>query len=125
MWLWALTASAQTAYEVPSHVLQGTALRVVVKNPSAGKLTAKLLDKTVPLFRQDSGEWLGLMPVPVAQTPGEYSLTITDGGSVLHTVRVTVDDAHYPKQNIRASKAMKALEPLPGETEAVRALQAS
>src|SRR3982751_4998975 len=71
MWLWALTASAQTAYDIPSHVLQGTALRVVVKNPSAGKLTAKLLDKSVPLFRQDSGEWLRLMPVPVAPPPGE------------------------------------------------------
>src|SRR5258707_14654379 len=86
--------------------------------------TAELNGKTVRIFRQGKGSFLGLMPAAVLEKPGTYPLTAKDAaGKVLRVEQITISDAHYPRQNIAATKAMKELTPLPGEMEAVRALQ--
>jgi murein DD-endopeptidase MepM/ murein hydrolase activator NlpD len=104
-------------------VKQGEVLRVTAKDPD---LTAVLLDRKAPLFKQDNGEYLGLMPVTAITAPGSYEMTVVDkSGKVVRKTPVVIQDADYPKQNIVASKAMKSLTPLPGEMEAVRALQAT
>ena len=98
---------------------QGEVLRIT----DAGA-TAELKGKTVPIFRQEGGSYLGLMPATVLDRPGVYPLTIKDSaGNTIRNESVTIVDAHYPRQNIQATKAMKQLTPLPGEMEAVRGLQ--
>ncbi|MEO8127206.1 MAG: M23 family metallopeptidase [Bryobacteraceae bacterium] len=107
-----LLASSQT------QVKQGEVLRV-----TAAGATAQLLDKTIRLFPQPGSQSLGLMPIAIAQKPGKYTVIVRDAhGTKLEDVPIEVVDAHYPKQNIAATKAMKSLTPLPGEMEAVRAL---
>ncbi len=113
-----LFLAALTVYAQQS-VKQGEFLRVT--QPGA---TAELDGKSVPIFRQENGAYLGLMPIAVLDRAGTYPLTIKDPtGKIVHTEPVTIVDAHYPRQNIAATKAMKELTPLPGEMEAVRALQ--
>lgn len=103
---------------------QGEVLRIVIQNPPSPDLTATLLDRKVPLYRQANGEYLGLMPVLAIAEPGTYEMTIQDAhGGVFRKSTVIVDNARYPKQNIIAGKALKQLKPLPGEVEAVRGLQ--
>lgn len=99
-------------------------LRIVIKDPPSSRLSAILLDRTAPLFKQLNGELLGLIPVAAIAKPGTYEMTIQDGhGSVFRKSSVIVEDAQYPKQNIVAGKALRALKPLPGEMDAVRGLQ--
>ena len=101
-----------------TQVKQGEVLRV-----SSGGSTAQLLEKTIRLFPQPGSRNLGLMPISVTQAPGKYTVIVRDGhGAKLQDIPIEVVDAHYPRQNIRASKSMKSLTPLPGEMEAVRAL---
>ncbi len=108
----ALLVQAQT------QVKQGEVLWV-----TSNGTTAQLLGKTIRLFPQPGGQSLGLMPVSVTQAPGKYVVIVREGqGAKLLDIDIEVVDAHYPRQNIAASKAMKSLTPLPGEMEAVRAL---
>jgi murein DD-endopeptidase MepM/ murein hydrolase activator NlpD len=108
----AIAAFAQT------QVKQGEVLHITENGA-----TAELEGKSIRLFAQGSGQMLGLMPIPVTQKLGKYAIVIKDAKGVkLRDLPIEVVDAHYPRQNIRASKAMKELTPLPGEMEAVRAL---
>jgi murein DD-endopeptidase MepM/ murein hydrolase activator NlpD len=116
----AVTASvgAQTV-DGRTTVKQGEVLRI-----TADGVTARLNDKAIRLFAQPDGRKLGLMPIPATQAAGVYKVTILDShGAAVRDIEIKVLDAHYPKQNIAASKAMKSLTPLPGEMEAVPGLQ--
>ncbi|MFN7923847.1 MAG: M23 family metallopeptidase [Bryobacteraceae bacterium] len=104
----------------PEVVKQGEVLRVHAQ-PGA-ETTATFRGRTVKLFPQDSGELLGLVPVPVLTPPGDYPMTIASGDAKTeHMVRVV--DARYRVQNIHATASMKSLAPLPGEMETMKALQ--
>jgi murein DD-endopeptidase MepM/ murein hydrolase activator NlpD len=109
--------------EFPRTVRQGDVLRIQVAGEAA---SAQFRDKTIPLFRQPDDSRLGLMPVKVRETPGDYSLEILSAtGEPLWTDIVTVQDAGFPIQNIRATKQMKALTATPGEREAIAKLRAA
>ncbi len=113
LFLLSFAAFAQSSFQ------QGEFLRITGEGAAA-----ELKGKTIRIFRQPDGSNLGLMPAAVLDKPGTYPLTIRDAtGKVLRIEQVTITDAHYPRQNIAATKAMKELTPLPGEMEAVRALQ--
>lgn len=108
--------------KAPSRIKQGDALKVEVAPFSAG-MKAVLLQKSVPLFPREGGRGVAWIPVAVTQKPGSFQLEILDSaGSVSARVAIEVLEASYPTQNIRATKAMKSLTPLPGEVEAMRAL---
>jgi murein DD-endopeptidase MepM/ murein hydrolase activator NlpD len=111
-------------FEIPSSVKQGDALRVAVRDAGGRGASVRLGEKTVPLFPQKSGERMALVPVPVNFAPGPHKVAILDArAAVLHETSVDVQDAHFPRQNIRATPGMQALKPLPGEMEAMRGLQ--
>jgi murein DD-endopeptidase MepM/ murein hydrolase activator NlpD len=110
--------------EHPGSVRQGEILRLQVSGIEAA--TAQFRDKRVPLFPQKDGRLLGLMPVKVLETPGTYPLEIlTAGGEVLYTSSVTVADAGYAIQDIRATKKMKSLTASPQEREAIAAFRST
>jgi Membrane proteins related to metalloendopeptidases len=102
----------------------GDAIRIEI--PGTQELQAELNGKTIRLFPQAGGSLLGLMPVPVAQKPGDYTLHIRDArGAEKQRMSVRIEDAHFPKQNIQVGKGTAGLKPLPGEMEAVGALRNS
>jgi murein DD-endopeptidase MepM/ murein hydrolase activator NlpD len=118
--LFALTLAVQVDF--PKSVRQGETIRIVASGVEAA--TAQFRDKTIPLFRQSDETLLGLMPVKVLETPGEYPLEIiAPEGEVVHSEYVRVLDAEFPIQDIRATKQMKSLTPMPGEREAIAKLR--
>jgi hypothetical protein len=108
---------------VPDSVKQGEVLRVRVEPGGPSAAVAVFRGKTVPLFRQPSGELLAFVPVAVPTPSGSYPLLVksSDGQALVETT-VSVLDARYRVQNIRATRAMKSLTPLPGEVETMREL---
>lgn len=107
-------------------VKQGNVLSVVIRNAKGylnqGKL--KLGKKTVPLFLQETGDYVGLVPVDVYEPTGNKTLMVMDArGQVLYSQPVTIQSGKFPTQNISVSKATKGLEPLPGEMEAIGTLK--
>jgi murein DD-endopeptidase MepM/ murein hydrolase activator NlpD len=112
----AASAWAQSYSISPEIIRQGWTLQL---HGEDAVRSARLMDRTVPMFPQGGGSF-GLMPIPVAMKPGEYKLEfLDDHGSVLHTSLVTIEDAHYRKQNIVIAKAISELKPSPGESETV------
>ena len=113
-------------FEIGSPVRQGDTLRIIINDAGESYLEGgvQFAGKTVPLFRQDQGKLLALAPVPVNLEPGVHPLLVVDDrGAILHQTGVNVLDTRFPRQNIRATSGMKALEPLPGEMKAMRDLQ--
>lgn len=114
-----LAMAATVLLNAQTQVRQGEVLRIT----SEGS-TAELNHKTIRLFPQAGRQNLGLMPVPVTQAPGHYIVIVHNSqNSEVKEIPIEVVDAHYPRQNIRAGKAIESLTPLPGEMETVRALQ--
>jgi len=108
---------AAAAWGQTLSVQQGEVIRL--RGP-AGAVQARMNDQTVPLFAQEDGSLLGLMPVPATTPPGNYSLEMLGAdGAVLQTRDVVVRDARFPKQNIILGKAVAELKPSPGEMESI------
>jgi murein DD-endopeptidase MepM/ murein hydrolase activator NlpD len=101
----------------PQTIRQGETLKL---RGAIAASAARMNGLTVPLFPQADGSSFGLMPVRVAEKPGEYKLEFLDAaGSVVHAIAVGVSDAHYPKQNIVLSAALSELKASPEEGEVV------
>lgn len=113
----AVSAWGQIFSVTPTLIRQGETLKVTSGDKAH---SARMHGRTIPLFPQENGHTLGLMPVPVLEKPGVYTLDFLDEkGVVLHSESVTVRDAHYPKQNIVIAPAIAGLKPSPGEQETV------
>jgi murein DD-endopeptidase MepM/ murein hydrolase activator NlpD len=123
-WLFCLAATAawaQTFTATPRVVPQGDTLRI---NGTGNAFAARLNDRTIRLFPQKEGGWLGLMPVHVTATPGVYTLELLDSqGATLETSSITIQDAHYPTQNIVISKSLSELRATPDEVETTAAFR--
>jgi murein DD-endopeptidase MepM/ murein hydrolase activator NlpD len=115
-------AHAQTL-NLPKSIRQGGTLRI--HGPRAA-VTARMKDRTIRLFPQEGAGSLGLMPIPVNQTPGEYEVELLDsGGASVATATVSVANAHFPKQNVVIGQNLAALKPSPGESETTSAFRQS
>ncbi len=120
--IFAGTVLGQEGFRVTPSVRQGETIEI---EAPPGQFKARLGTLTVPLFAE-KGRSVGVLPVVVTHPPGVHRVTILgEGGRVAHEAKITVADAKYPIQNIAATKAMKALGPLPGEMEAMTALHRS
>jgi murein DD-endopeptidase MepM/ murein hydrolase activator NlpD len=119
LFLFATVVAAQDFNFTPQLVRQGEALKL---HGSADSTQARMNKITIPLFPQTDGSTFGLMPVGVEDEPGDYPLDfLNDAGAVIHSVTVSVHDAHYPKQNIVISETLSTLKPSPGEADTVHA----
>lgn len=106
---------------LPKSVPQGNVIRIDAAAPA---VSARMLDRTIHLFPQSSGDRLGLMPVPATQKPGVYRLdTLDTNGAVLHEADITVEDAHFEEQNVKIKPKLMALRPTPAEAERLRAFR--
>jgi len=113
----AIPVLAATYDVTPPAVRQGETMRLHGTGPVTA---ARLNGRTVKLFHQPSGEWLGLMPVGAEDLPGVYEIQfLAEDGSVEHTAGVTLQSANFPKQNITISNEIASIKPSPGEMETV------
>jgi murein DD-endopeptidase MepM/ murein hydrolase activator NlpD len=125
LWLFAaLAVAAQTpspdCLAIPKTVPQGW----VIRASCPGATAARMNGRKIELFAQQAGPASGLMPVPVLEKPGEYSLEfLRQDEDVIATVRVAVTDAHYPKQNVTIAASTAELKPSPGEQDTVTAFR--
>jgi murein DD-endopeptidase MepM/ murein hydrolase activator NlpD len=99
---------------------QGDVIRINAPAPAA---SARMNDRTVRLFAGGNNAF-GLMPVPVLEKPGSYTLEILDtAGTIIDMRRVTVRDARFRRQNVVLGRETVALQPAPGEMETMRAFR--
>ncbi len=121
VFLIAAVASAQTFEISPATVRQGETIRL----HGTGTATSARMDgRTIRLFGQAEGGWLGLMPVVLDATPGEHKIEFLGAdGRVADTGAVKILEGGYPVQNVVIGKAQEELKAAPGEMDMVRALR--
>ena len=117
--LWFLLAFAIDL--IPTTIPQGQVARLKAP-PSA--VSARVGDRTIPLFPDANDGRTTLLPVSALETPGERTLEVLDStGKVLETRKFTIVDAHFKTQNVTLGKELQELKPAPGEMETVAALR--
>jgi murein DD-endopeptidase MepM/ murein hydrolase activator NlpD len=108
---------AQVLELAPEHVHNGETLKIATHGAAR---KARLGGRTIELFPQEDGSRLGLMPIPVLEKPGIYTLEVlSENATIVDSRAVRVENAHYPAQNIVIAKAIAGLKPSPGEQETV------
>ncbi|MFN8614957.1 MAG: M23 family metallopeptidase [Vampirovibrionales bacterium] len=127
-------AKASVALLMDSSVRQGEVLFVTVTPLSEGTPAATGVPhhlhwnggggKDIPLFKQPSGHYEGVVPVRVDHPLGAGGVTVmTAHNDWLASHPVTVTSGGFAKQNIEVSKSMGGLNPEPGEMEAIGKLK--
>lgn len=95
--------------------LQGTVVRLTC---TAEVASARMGDRTVPLFKQASGEWLGLLPIAANQKPGPSEITfLSPVQQVEETLPLTVADANFATQNVNLTPGIASLHNTPEEVQ--------
>jgi len=109
------SAGAQQCTVKPASIPLGQTVRLRCKVPAA---TARLNiplnggpdGRTVRLFKQESGEWEGLMPIAVADSPGTYPIEfLAADGATLGSVNLTIRKTIFPTQNVVLAPQIEAL----------------
>jgi murein DD-endopeptidase MepM/ murein hydrolase activator NlpD len=105
--MFASAADAQQCAVKPSSIPLGQTVRLRCEVPAA---TARLNGRTVRLFKQESGDWQGLMPVAVADTPGPYKVEfLAEDGTTLASASITIRKTIFPSQNVTLAPQIEAL----------------
>src|ERR1700735_794035 len=117
------TASAQECTVKPGSIPLGQTVRLRCEVPAA---TARLNSRTVRLFKQETGDWLGLMPVAVADVPGDYPIEfLAEDGTVLASVNLTIRKTVFPSQNVVLAPQIGALHSTPEEMQTLTSFRDS
>jgi murein DD-endopeptidase MepM/ murein hydrolase activator NlpD len=105
--VFASAASAQQCTVKPASIPLGQTVRLRCEVPAA---TARLNGRTVRLFKQEIGDWQGLMPVAVADIPGTYPIEfLAEDGTALASVNLTIRKTVFPSQNVVLAPQIEAL----------------
>jgi murein DD-endopeptidase MepM/ murein hydrolase activator NlpD len=118
----------ETTYTLSKSTLkQGDWLELVISYgpETSGQLSLSLAGKTVPMFRQASGQWLGIIAAEPLQKPGAFPLLVkTADGDIVYEKSITITDANFSKQNVAVSSSTASLTPEAGELEAITKFKA-
>lgn len=83
--------------------------------------SARMGERTVPLFKQTAGDWLGLMPIPANQVPGVSEIAfLSPIQQVAQTANITIVDAHFATQNVNLTPGIANLHNTPEEVEILK-----
>jgi murein DD-endopeptidase MepM/ murein hydrolase activator NlpD len=105
--VFASAASAQECTIKPLSIPLGQTVRLRCEIPAA---TARLNGRSVRLFKQETGDWQGLMPVAVADTPGTYPIEfLGEDGTAITSVNLTIRKTIFPSQNVVLAPQIEAL----------------
>jgi murein DD-endopeptidase MepM/ murein hydrolase activator NlpD len=119
----ALTAHAQECSVKPASIPLGQTVRLRCDSPAA---TARLNGRTVRLFKQENGDWLGLMPVAVADTPGTYPIEfLAEDGTPVASISLIIRKTVFPSQNVVLAPQIEALHSTPEEMQTLTAFRDS
>jgi murein DD-endopeptidase MepM/ murein hydrolase activator NlpD len=111
----ASTASAQQCTVKPASIPLGQIVRLRCEIPAA---TARLNGRTVRLFKQEGGDWQGLMPVAVADVSGTYPVEfVAEDGTAVASVSLTIRKTIFPSQNVVLAPQIEALHSTPEEMQ--------
>jgi murein DD-endopeptidase MepM/ murein hydrolase activator NlpD len=106
---------AQQCTVKPASIPLGQTVRLSCEVPAA---TARLNGRTVRLFKQTDGEWLGLMPVAVADVPGTYPIEfVAEDGTAVASVTLTIRKTIFPSQNVVLAPQIEGLHSTPEEMQ--------
>lgn len=118
-------ARAQQCAFIPPAVSLGQTIRLSCP-ASLNAVSAKMDTRTVKLFPQSDGSSFGLMPVPVKQKPGIYSVEFLSAeNKILFTRKVTILKTFFPSQNVKLSAEIEALHSTPEEIQLLTAFRDS
>jgi murein DD-endopeptidase MepM/ murein hydrolase activator NlpD len=105
--IFASSAGAQQCTAKPASIPLGQTVRLRCEVAAA---TARLNSRTVRLFKQESGDWKGLMPVAVADSSGTYPIEfLAADGATLASVNLTIRKTIFPSQNVVLAPQIEAL----------------
>ena len=78
-------------------------------------------ERTVPLFKQANGQYLGLMPISANHAAGPAEITFLSSNQQSEpTADITVLDAHFATQNVNLSPGIANLHNTPEEVEILK-----
>jgi len=121
--IFAPAVSAQQCTVKPASTPLGQTVRLRCEIPAA---TARLNGRTVRLFKQESGDWQGLMPVAVADTPGTYPIEfLAEDGTTLASASLTIRKTIFPSQNVTLAPQIEALHSTTEEMQTLTAFRDS
>ena len=109
------SAGAQQCTAKPASIPLGQTVRLRCEIPAA---TARLNGRTVRLFKQESSDWQGLMPVAVADIPGTYPIEfLAEDGTAVASVSLNIRKTIFPSQNVTLAPQIEALHSTPEEMQ--------
>lgn len=109
------SAGAQQCTAKPASIPLGQTVRLRCEIPAA---TARLNGRTVRLFKQESSDWQGLMPVAVADIPGTYPIEfLAEDGTAVASVSLIIRKTVFPSQNVTLAPQIEALHSTPEEMQ--------
>jgi murein DD-endopeptidase MepM/ murein hydrolase activator NlpD len=111
----ASSVNAQECTVKPASIPLGQTVRLSCEIPVA---TARLNTRTVRLFKQDAGDWQGLLPIAVADTPGTYPVEfLAEDGTAVASVSLIIRKTVFPSQNVTLAPQIEALHSTPEEMQ--------
>ena len=113
--IFASSAHAQQCTVKPASIPLGQTVRLRCEVAAATAhldehLNGHLNGRTVGLFKQESGDWQGLMPVAVEDSPGTYTIEfLAADGTAVASVNLTIRKTIFPTQNVVLAPQIEAL----------------
>ena len=117
-WLSASVLAAEACHISSSDPIQGNVVRLICATEAT---SARMGERTVPLFKQADGEYLGLMPISANQPPGPSDIVFSSPSQPQEQVAtITVRDAHFATQNVNLVPGIANLHNSPEEVELLK-----
>jgi murein DD-endopeptidase MepM/ murein hydrolase activator NlpD len=109
--IFASSASAQQCTVKPASIPLGQTVRLSCDAPAASaRISEGPTSRTVRLFKQETGDWQGLMPIAVKDTPGTFPIEfLAADGSTVASVNLTIRKTVFPTQNVSLAPQIEAL----------------
>jgi murein DD-endopeptidase MepM/ murein hydrolase activator NlpD len=117
--IFASAAHAQQCTVKPATIPLGQTVRLRCEVPAAtarlnenlsAHLDEHVNERTVRLFKQESGDWEGLLPIAVEDAPGTYPIEFfAADGTTLASANLTIRKTVFPTQNVVLAPQIEAL----------------
>lgn len=113
--IFASPAGAQQCTVKPASIPLGQTVHLRCQVPAAAarldlRLNGGPSGRTVRLFKEASGDWEGLMPVAVEDSPGTHPIEfLAADGTTLASVSLTIRKTVFPTQNVVLAPQIEAL----------------
>jgi murein DD-endopeptidase MepM/ murein hydrolase activator NlpD len=123
----ASAAGAQQCTAKPAVISLGETVRLHCEGAgSADPVSARLNERTVRMFKQADGGWMGLMPIAVADVPGAYAIDfLAEDGKRIESAKLTIRSTPFPTQNVNLAPQIEELKSSPEEIQTLTAFRNS